>query len=239
MRRAIVLISISLLFWLGSCRDFTKPLDEFSVTFQQGVKSYTGTKDTHILEWGGPMPPSKRDNNAGANDSLAVTNYVGGSPTERAILVEFDLSSIPSSAEVEEALLLMGFIDTDNGNPLLPKVVNVYRITSFWEEGTGTTLDGQIVPPASGVTWNTQPSYDPEVLDSVSIETHPGPPGYCVWYSFDITSAVKKWVDHPFSNYGVLIIQNGSSPDDGLKLFASSEYSTISYRPKLTVTYMD
>jgi len=143
------------------------------------------------------------------------------------------LPSIPSTAEVTEAYLSMNFIATDNGNTA-SKAIDVFRITGFWDEGTGTTLDGQIVPPASGVTWNTQPLWDLEALDSEVIGTV-----LDVWYSFDITLAARMWVEDPGSNYGVLLIQNGTSPIDGTKLFAASEYVNVPNRPKLTVKYID
>ena len=232
VKRSIVLITISLLVGLSTCRDFTN-LAEFSVTFQKGANGYTGTWDTHIIEWAGPPPPSKRDNNAGTNDRLAVANHTGVPGHERAILIRFDLPSIPSTAEVTEAYLSMIFIATENGNTV-SKTVDVFRITGFWDEGTGTTLDGQVVPPESGVTWNAQPSWDLEALDSEVIGTV-----FDVWYSFDITLAARRWVEDPGSNYGVLLIQNGTSPADGTKLFAASEYVDIPYRPKLTVKYID
>ena len=230
VKKFIVLITISLLVGLSTCRDFTK-LQEFSVTFQEGVNGYTGTGDTHIIEWAGP--PSKRDNNAGTNDQLAVANHTGGADHERAILIRFDLPSIPSTAEVTEAYLSMNFIDIENGNTV-SKTVDVFRITGFWDEGTGTTLDGETVPPESGVTWNTQALWDLEALDSEVIGTV-----LDVWYSFDITLAARRWVEDPNSNYGVLLIQNGTSPVDGTKLFAASEYVNVPYRPKLTVKYID
>ena len=200
------------------------------MSFQEGVDGYGGIEDTHVIEWAGPAPPPKDDNNAGANEELAAANLLGGAGHEREILIRFDVSSILPSSEVREAALLLYLTDGDTAM----KTLYVHRVTGPWAEGDGTGLDGQIVPPALGVTWNTKPSYDPSPLDGATIGTVDD-----VWYSFTITSAVQCWVENGSSNYGVVIRQSSPSADDGLKLFASSEYAGPLLRPKLSVSYTD
>ncbi|RLE17841.1 MAG: hypothetical protein DRJ50_13605, partial [Actinobacteria bacterium] len=52
----------------------------------------------------------------------------------------------------------------------------------------------------------------------------------------DITAAVQAWVDDPAGNFGLIIVPSATT--DGA-IVRSSEYDTVSQRPKLTVEYVD
>ena len=196
-----------------------------TVSFQEGVNGYTGTKDAHILEW-----LARSGYNTGGHDEIEATRYDGGDDDDdKAILIEFDLSSIPSTATVIAANLALFFTDERNGST--PKTLNVHRITGSWIEGAGTGIDGEDDP---GVDWDSMPSFDAPSIDDQLIGTVVD-----TWYSFSITSAAQSWVSNALSNYGVILMEDSPSVIDGTKDFASSEHATVSWRPKLTVLYTE
>ncbi len=196
-----------------------------TVSFQEGVNGYSGTRDAHILEW-----PARSGYNTGAHDEIEATRYDGSdSNDDKAILIEFDLSSIPSTATVTAANLALFFTDERNGSA--PKTLNVHRVTGSWIEGAGTGIDGDDV---AGVDWDSMPSFDAPSMDDQLIGTVVD-----TWYSFSITSAAQSWVSSASSNYGVILMEDSPSGSDGTKDFASSEHATLSWRPQLTVLYTE
>jgi hypothetical protein len=213
----------------ASCRSFDRVLwTEYTATFQEGVSGYSGTTDAHVLE-------SIPDNNTGGNDLFEICRYFPfGLFDDKYAFISFDVSSIPAEAEVISATLEVYFIGMRNGTT--EKDINCHRVTASFTEGNGTGIDGQAVP---GVTWNTKSSYDGTILDSKTVGDVLG-----FWYSFDITAAAQVWVNAPAQNFGVLLKQSINdwdinNPSGGTKQFASSEYATVSLRPKLTITYRE
>ena len=74
MNRFKFILLILLIFTLNACRVYNNPFDPANrggegttITYQQGVNGYTGTNDTHIIEYNNP-PTIYDDNNTGAND---------------------------------------------------------------------------------------------------------------------------------------------------------------------------
>ena len=231
---------ILLVFTLNSCRVYNNPFDPLYrggegaiIIFQEGVNGYTGTKDTHVMEYNNP-PTVYDGNNTGANDRLETARYLALDPgSDRSILIEFDVSAIPANATVIQAILELYFLGERNGIGA-SKTLNMHQITSSWVEGNGTGDDGQFVDGITvvGVTWSDQPTYNPASLDAETIADIIN-----TWHDFDITTTVQSWVSNSSTNYGVLLKEDAPSNNQGTKLFASSENATISIRPKLTVTF--
>ena len=92
--------------------------------------------DTSISNYNESSP----DMNFGSHEKMVV----GG--TDRS-LVEFDFSSL-GNATISNATLSLWHI----GVPTSNMIIDVHRITSFWDEST--------------VTWNTMPSYDSSSVSS-------------------------------------------------------------------------
>jgi hypothetical protein len=199
------------------------PTGQITATLQEGVNGYAGTADAHILEY-----PDLSGKNTGANDQLEACRYNGtASDDDKSILIKFDVASIPSNATVTGATLELCLVATRNG--AVNKTLNVHEVTASWVEGTGTGIDGQT---ASGVTWSTCPAYNGTSLDSKTIASTTG-----TWYGFNIKDLAQSWINGSKGNYGVIIMEDAPSTTSGTKDFASSEYATVSQRPKLTVYY--
>ena len=229
MRRVFLTGSVVLIAGIAtgiiSCRNFKNPSEqpEKTVTMQQGVNGYTGTRDAHIVS-GYP------DRNTGENEKL-----VAGSNSlldERALLIQFDILTVPAAATVTEAYIELYFIEEDtlgSGN----KVLHTYPITGSWVEGEGTGDIGEEAGETDWVTWVSQPTIILTALDQELIKNEPG-----TWFRFGVSEAAQDWVLDGFSNRGVLIKEN--SPDEeGTFRFASSEHLDPGLRPKLTVAYRE
>ena len=225
MRLFAVLVAVVILFVLTACRYY----EVTTVTLQEGVDGYSGTKDAHLMEFLG-----YNDNNTGGYHTMEAARFVGSADdADKAIVIGFDLSSISSSARVLEATLELYFIG-ERGGSGEPKFLSVHRMTEAWVEGNGAVdIYGDEVP---GVNWDwlaaLPPKFEGKTLAEERIEATPD-----VWYSFDITSVVRDWVRGVSPNYGMLILENNPSSVDGTKQFRTSEYSEVSKRPKLTIRY--
>ncbi|MCG2770065.1 MAG: DNRLRE domain-containing protein, partial [Chloroflexota bacterium] len=55
------------------------------------------------------------------------------------------------------------------------------------------------------------------------------------WYHFDVTQAVRHWLEHPETNYG-LIIKGHSNASVEYRLF-SSDWVQLDLRPELVILY--
>ena len=217
-------LAVILFSGLAGCRYY---YEVTTVTLQEGVDGYSGTKDAHLMEF-------FSDNNTGGYHTTEAARFVGSADNaDKAIVIEFDLSAISSSARVFEATLELYFIG-ERGGSGEPKFLSVHRLTEVWVEGAGAVdINGEDVP---GVNWDwlaaLPPKFEGKTLAEERIDAMPD-----VWYSFDVTSVVRDWIWQATPNYGVLILENNPSSVDGTKQFRTSEYSEVSKRPKLTIRY--
>lgn len=144
---------------------------------------------------------------------------IGGLGTERRILMQWDLSGIPSNAVILSAqanVYRYSSNDDTTGSPF-----KVYRLTQSWVEGWGAA-NGLPVSghTAAGVTWGYRDCSDP-----LSAWTNPGgdfDEASQIHFSgatvFDpvnganfgmqpvITDIVQSWVNGTNPNYGILIM---------------------------------
>jgi hypothetical protein len=131
------------------------------------------------------------------------------------ILIQWDISSLPKDANIVSAIMEMkvnGIYGTlaDSG-----KLV-YYRMTENWEE--------------DNVTCATIPHY--AKVDSIVTSW----PRSGQWHSVDITTFVQKWYQDTTSNHGIYGFCYGTTGQCDVE-FSSSDASSSSNRPKLTITY--
>ena len=211
------------------------PIPNIQYLFQNGVSpdpSYAGTTDSIITTWGGNSFA-----NLGGWEYLQVGET--GDADEFRLLVRFELDGwLPADVQIEEAWLELRAYDSgyDNG----PHDVVAHRVIEQWVEGNGWDLsaDGR----SEGVTWTTaRPGvdwatpggdFDLTELDRVTVAANPDG-----WYQWDVTAAVRAWIDGTASNYGLLL-----EPDNAPWLhhqFRSSEYGFPTLRPRLVVNVVE
>lgn len=128
--------------------------------------------------------------------------------TARETLLQFNLSSIPSSAQILKGELRLfskksKFFKPDNN-------VGVFANLGSWSEST---------------TWNARPSRASSFEDSIAVTKTRR------YYSWDITDLVQDWVSGVETNFGVRVLGFGG----GSLFFKSSE--APSKRPILRIEY--
>ncbi|HXG60257.1 MAG TPA: DNRLRE domain-containing protein [Planctomycetota bacterium] len=201
----------------------SEPVAPVTRFFQNGLypsSSYAGTRDTYISA-------SNTTTNYGASTALLVDgDDPNGTGRDKAILIKWDLSSIPPGSRVQSASITFDVLNPSSqsyeiyraGKPWVEGEAtwNVYRTGSSWEvpgaKGSGdrgTTVRGKLTGTSTG-------------LQTMALNA-------------DGVALIQQWVDNPSSNFG-FIIANASNTD-GIDL-SSREIGTASRRPKLAVTYV-
>ena len=201
-------------------------------TFQDGAGGDVNTnKDTYI-----------RDTAATTNYGNAGNGWLGEMTVAARILrwlIQFDVSSISSSATCDSATLSIyaGSDDATNSGTL-----EVYRVLRSWVEGDGST--------GSGATWNTYDGTNNWGTAGCSNTTSDRESGNIGTWSFTASetlsvyksisltaSKIEELWDGTFTNNGFLI--KSQSESDDAYLYNLSDNATESTRPKLVVTYTE
>ncbi|MCH8535711.1 MAG: BspA family leucine-rich repeat surface protein, partial [Flavobacteriaceae bacterium] len=158
----------------------------------------------------------------------ANTNYGGSTTldvyrqgTDRArMIMRFDLSSIPSNADITGATLRVFKTNTSSGTN-----IGAHRMTSSWVENSATWNNS-----SGSTSWNSGSGGDfiasPESTNSTAI----GSTGFKNW---SIANMVQGWVSNPSNNFGVLLELVGDNSSDFR--FSSRQGSNP---PQLVVTYI-
>ena len=186
--------------------------------FQDGVfptAGYAGTQDTWI----------RTNSTAGKNFGSTTTLSADGR-TDAAVLLKWDISSIPSGSTVQSAMITINVIDPTLNN------FDVFAMNRAWSEAS-VTWKGDSATSKWELAGATGASdHGSTVLASITSKNRG-------LVTVPLNSAglalVQSWVDHPSSNLGIIVQNYGSS--DGLD-FSSSEASAKRSRPRLMVTYV-
>jgi len=182
-------------------------------TFQNGLGGYAGCSDTRLSA-------EAPDANFGSSD-LKV-----GARQRLATLISFDLSSIPSNATIQSALLsVYGYSREGSGT----FDVDIYAVRRPWREdeatwNRATSLDVWGLPGCNSTFSDRAGARSDHVVI--------GSPG---WYTWSVRNDVQRMVSQPGTNEGWLLRQSAEVP--GVLAMRSSEYQALSSRPKLVVTY--
>ena len=141
---------------------------------------------------------------------IYVGNNESGTGRGYRSLVQFGMS-FPPETIISSAVLQMYSGGSFGGG----QDIRIQAFTSSWSERT--------------VTWDTLP---PQVYDLNSTT-------YCLgsgWKEWDVTGAVAMWTSGEWYNYG-FYIRPTVSTELMYQAFASDDYSSSTYRPKLVVNY--
>lgn len=152
----------------------------------------------------------------------AIAWTCGGSQCLARNVIQFDLSSIPSNATITSAKLSLYSNPTpSNGNGTAMQGNNasyLQRVTSSWSETT--------------VTWNNQPTTTTtnQVMLAQSTSSSQD------YLDIDVKALVQDMVTNPATSHGFMIKLVNESYYASM-IFASTDYTNPSVRPKLVVTY--
>ncbi|HSZ72339.1 MAG TPA: DNRLRE domain-containing protein [Cytophagaceae bacterium] len=155
---------------------------------QLKLKPTTDAQDAFVFS---VLPTTNFGNNPTLQTMVATWSLQFG---VKRSFINFDLSAIPTDAEIQSAVLTL-FADTLNvGMNYIPYGHSTYggdntwvidRVTSPWTENT--------------ITWNNQPS-----VDTVGQITMPASISRFETYTVDITHFVKNELIHPDLYYGIM-----------------------------------
>ncbi|BCU79279.1 Ig-like domain-containing protein [Luteolibacter sp. LG18] len=184
-----------------------------TVSFQDGVSSYTGTRDTKIKS-------DAATTNFGTNTTLEID----GSP-DYAGLVSWDLTSIPAGKTV--TAVTVTFNVTDPG----ASAYELYALKRAWSETTATWNIA-----STGVNWQTAGANGANDRETTVLGSLAGTANGLKTITLNASgiAKVQSWINTPSSNYGFVILDYANT--DGLDL-NTREIGTVASRPKITVTY--
>ena len=146
-------------------------------------------------------------NNYGTYTTLLVYSNTNGLTYRSAL--QADLSSLPSDAVISSAKLHLKKANNNNANIVLE------RFTADWNE--------------MQITYSNQPGVEPGSIVTPTIASNGD-------YVFDVTTDVINMHNGIQNNYGWLMRGNDERVFQ-YKSFYSRDYSNVSYRPYVEVTY--
>ncbi|MHC4739543.1 MAG: DNRLRE domain-containing protein, partial [Planctomycetota bacterium] len=174
-----------------------------------------------------------------ANSGAASTNYSTyltlntytwpADTIANTTIIKWDLTDIPTDANVTEATLYLYQVDSSGDSSY---DIGVHKITG-------------VDPNITACTWNTYDGTNSwtggsdggqsdiaaaEDTKSVNLTDDE----YKTW---DVTDMVTDWVATPSSNYGMLVNSDDDASVDSYRFFAANDANDSSTRPKLIVTY--
>lgn len=223
-----------------------------TVTFQQGLNSYTGTDDTQMIEWG-------PNNNYGGRENFDVGTLFFSSTKQRAhSLVRFDLTSLAGQIDTVSSVTLRlhvtGQTIPDAGTVALYLLADA---NAGWVEGT--FLGAGVGNPGDGLsTWNQRLSGTPgtnwagsagaSTAGTDYINTVVASKAYTTNQAsinsgvFDLVftgdlSFLKTWADGG-TNAGFFLKDLTEASTSNRINFYSSESVTASLRPELIINYV-
>jgi hypothetical protein len=184
-----------------------------------------------------PLDTSLNLNPTNSSAETTLTTYTW--PNQRianAILMKFDLSSVPANAVVQSATVHLALVESD------PTVDTTYSIGVHQIVGknpvitaaTGHTFDGVNGWTANACCNNNVPMAQADIAPSADTQAVDKTLGFKTW---TVTSMVQDWLASPAENFGVLLNSDASRLADRYRYFASMENADTTLRPYLRLTY--
>ena len=153
-----------------------------------------------------------------------------------AILMKFNLSALPSGAQVDEATLYLSLVDRD-ATPETSYTVSAHKVLNrnpLLAGATGSTFDGATSWTPSSCCYNGVPMAQSDISNAYDQRAIDKTLGFKTW---TLTTMVEEWLANPGSNFGLLLNSDPTKPADRYRFFASMEHSDASLRPYLRVKF--
>lgn len=146
---------------------------------------------------------------------------------QAAALFYFDLSSLPTGADIEQATFQLHTHDRSNSNAA---DFAVYGLRRYWDVNTVTWEQADIDTP-----WGQAGASSP-MLDRFSSATAiTAIDTIDYFYQWDITPLLKQWHRYPATNFGFLL--TGGAGFRVSYAFDASESGQKELRPQIAITY--
>ena len=156
-------------------------------------------------------------------------------PKKRTV-IEFDVSSISSSANVINAQMQLYYYaavrPTGSTDPWIDRWIQAHQLLVDWDEAQATKVK-RLTSTNWNADWGAIDGTDADSTMESTVLFQEGETG--TWKSWNLTNVTQDWVDGSATNYGVILWATNEDTDGYEMRFRSSEYS--SDQPKLEVTY--
>ena len=150
-----------------------------------------------------------------------------------AILLRWDLSSVPAGAVVESAVLELVMIRVDGADSTYDSTVHRLTRRPVLSLATGRTYDGVNEWTPSACCYQGIPLAQADLAPAESVTVLDRTLGVKRWA---VTGIVRAWLADPALNLG-LLVNSDLVAGDGGRSFASLEAVDVTQRPRLVVTY--
>jgi hypothetical protein len=171
------------------------------------------------------------------SSSPQLTTYTWPSQeVANAILMKFDLSSIPAGATIQSAVLRLALISSDATSDTTYTITanKIQNKNPVITAATGYTTDGTTAWTANACCSGNIPLAQADISTPFDAEAIDKTSGYKSW---TMTSLVQEWVSSPSTNFGVLLNSDTSKGADRFRYFASTKNSDPTLRPYLQIAY--
>lgn len=165
--------------------------------------------------------------------TLYACTFPTGKPAA-ALLMKWDLSAIPPTAEILEAKLRLYMCEAAGDADYSMSVHEVVGVNPVISEATGEQYKNGSPWDAFSGLYNDVPLAQGNIAyreDAVNVSDTVGE--YKEW---TIRKMVSNWVLAPSRNYGLLINPDPNASEGSYRNFRSSSYTDVSQRPQLIVT---
>ncbi|MCI0597691.1 DNRLRE domain-containing protein, partial [Candidatus Parcubacteria bacterium] len=202
-------------------QDVDKPLTEVYGYDDLYRLVSVGTTTAKLKNVGG-LITIQPDSTNGKDTNYGTTYHLSGNPDGETIwiggwgesdeyftFIQFHIGAAPDASDIEYAKLYLYNTSATNSNE-----AKLFRITQSWNEA-GVSNGNYPASTDMGMAWQAVPDNN--------------------WWVVDVTQLVKDWKSGTHTNYGVMVDARYNNPYNYVKYFASSEYATSTYRPKLEI----
>ncbi len=188
------------------------------IILQQGLNGYTGVEDTYLDK-------NASSSNFGNSTQLLLTEKDEAPVTT--ILLRFkDIPTPPPGTVLKRATLKLRFFSRNNSNSIYGRV---YRVKRPWKENEATWYNAYNGHPWGSPGASGSGDHDADYEAQMFFFSSRG------WGEEDITPLVRRWMENPSENYGIMI-QPYSRGNVTYK-FTSSDSSEQWARPQLVLYY--
>lgn len=156
--------------------------------------------------------------NNGAGVTLTLDDSTGA---QRYALLHFDLSNIPTNADIVAATLTMNAESNGSG---ADGAVSIHRVLEAWTED-GVTYNSR----NGSLAWTWPANLDANAADTAAVGSSLGS------HNWNVTDLVAGWSNGRYANYGLVLKGNGQA---SAIIYTSSDGIAAADRPRLSVTYV-
>lgn len=152
------------------------------------------------------------------------------------ILIHFDLSALPPSAQIQTATLeihLETWLAMESSEPIthpFPASVSAFQVLRAWQPDQATFNQA-----TSGQLW-AQPGLE-RGIDFASSPLDTQPINSTAWLTFDIRQAVSEWQRYPDKNYGVVLMITQAPQDMAHYWVDMTDAAAPHLRPVARISY--